>query len=137
MSSSHFPGESIPDVFDRIAETARQIDAEGADAQQQTFSSAEPVTVEQVSDDGSMRVTVVDGRVTELAVDTQALQERDFRAIAPELAALVNAALEEYEQQNLALLTDVHANFGTLVQSLGHLQADLRAAFENDMRKLG
>lgn len=130
-------GESIPDVFDRIADTARRVNEAGATATPETFSTAEPITVTRSSDDGSLTVTVTEGRVTHLGADSQALSERPFPDVATDLAALVNEALDEHDRLSLAEMSTVQSDFGTLVSSLGHLQADLRAAFTHDMNRLG
>lgn len=130
-------GESIPDVFDRIADTARRINEAGATTTPETFSTAEPITVTRTSEDGSLTVTVAEGRLTHLGADGQALSERSFADIAKDLVDLANEALDEHDQQHLAELATVHSDFGTLVSSLGHLQADLRAAFTHDMSRLG
>jgi len=130
-------GESIPDVFDRIADTARRINEAGESTTRESFSTAEPVTVTRTSEDGSLTVTVTEGRLEHLGADSQALSERPFADIARDLVALANEALDEHDQRNLAELSKVQSDFGALINSLGHLQADLRAAFTHDMNRLG
>lgn len=130
-------GESIPQVFDRIADVARGINDHTASGDRETFSTAEPVIVERSSADESITVSLADGRLTQLSVDQQALRERRFHNIASDLVALINDALEEHEQKNLEELAKVSGDFGALVASLGQLQSDLHSAFEHDIRSLG
>ena len=129
-------GESVPHVFDRIADVARGIN-DHTSGDRQTFSTAEPITIERTSADASITVVLADGRLTHLVVDQQALEERRFSAIALDLVALINAALDEHEQKNMEEFSRVSGDFGALVASLGQLQSDLHSAFERDMRSLG
>ncbi|MEO7589305.1 MAG: YbaB/EbfC family nucleoid-associated protein [Arachnia sp.] len=130
------PGESIPDVFDRIADTARRINDEGPTLDEQQLLGAPPVTVEKRSGDGAIRVVVADGHLTELEVDSQMRAEEPWPAIAAAVIALVNEALDEHAQLQSDRIGEVNKSFGALVGQLGILQADLRDAFTRDMGRL-
>lgn len=129
--------ESVPQVFDRIADTARRINEEGQSLSPQTFSKAEPVFIEQASPCQRVGVTIADGRIESLRVDSAAMQELGWRGVEPLLVATLNKALEAAQAAELEQIGEINKGFGELVKSLGGLQADLHAAYLGDMRRLG
>lgn len=133
----HGSEESVPQVFDRIADTARRIHEQGETLSPQTFSTAEPVFIEKASADQTVGVTVVDGKVDSIRIDSAVLTERGFRGVEPVLVDVINAALEAAQAANLEQLAEINKGFGDLVKNLGGLQADLHAAYLGDMRRLG
>lgn len=127
-------GHSVPEVFDRIAERARQVGAHD-DTPTGDVAPDERITVEMVSDDGSITVTLADGRVTGLRFD-EATARRRISTVTDDLAALINAALAAHEKSALAELQAAPTDFGALLTSLGELQSELHSAYITDVRRL-
>ena len=122
-------GESLPEVFDRVIASVGEVE--------RLVNSSSPVpeaptaiSVEQVS--GPLTVTVVDGRVQSLSLDPTVGEQRASDVLA-DLQDAINEALAEYERAHLAQLEKVNAEFGTMLRQFGGLQADVQAAYRNDV----
>lgn len=125
---------SVAEVVDRIAEVAQATHA--ADVGDATKDRANgPVIVHEALADGSMAVTLEDGRISKIHF-APATSRRRVSTVSDELVALVNRALAAHEQAVLAELKGSDGEFGTLLSSLGQLQADLHHAFTDELRGL-
>lgn len=124
---------SVPQVCDQIAEAARNVRARGETTA--TAGNDGPIIVEQACADGSMTVTMEDGRLTNLLFD-EATARRRASTVSEDLMELINGALAAHEQAVLAELEASPDEFGTLLTSLGDLQSALHDAYAHDLRRL-
>lgn len=126
----------MPEVFDRIAETARRVGEDGdATPRSDATTICGPIVVEQSSDDGCISVMLEDGKLTGLRFD-EATARRRVSTMAEDLVTLVNNALQAHERATLKDLESSATGFGALVAHLGELQKDLHHAYVNDLRRL-
>ncbi len=123
----------VPQVGDEIAEAARNVHA--SEETTDTAGNNGPIIVEQVCADGSMTVTMEDGRLTNLLFD-EASARRRVSTVSQDLMELINGALAAHEQAVLAELEASPDEFSTLLASLGDLQAALHDAYAHDLRRL-
>ena len=125
-------GESLPQVFDRIVASMGGVQ-NLVDRTEHTPEPPRGIVVEHVS--GGITVTVDDGRVQSISIDP-ALGDARGADLLTDLQGAVNGALSEYERANFAQLEKVNSDFGQVMRQLGGLQADIHAAYRNDIERL-
>lgn len=125
-------GESLPQVFDRIVASMGGVQ-NLVERAENTPEPPKGIVVEHVS--GGITVTVDDGRVQAISIDP-ALGDARGADLLTDLQDAVNGALSEYERANLAQLEKVNSDFGQVMRQLGGLQADIHAAYRNDIERL-
>lgn len=132
MTQGQPAGESLPEVFDRIVASMggvqKLVDNPGPQPEQPTG-----IVVEHSA--GPVTVVIEDGRMRSIAVDPDASQAR-LLDLLPEIRDAVNEALSRYERAHLAELEKINAEFGSVLRHLGGLQADVHAAYRNDVARL-
>lgn len=125
--------QSVPQVFDRIAETANQVGAGDATA---GVADVGPIVVVKASADGSISVTLEGGRLTGLRFDEPTARRR-VSTVAEDLVTLVNSALEDHELATMRALESSADGFAGMLTHLAALQESLHHAYSNDLRQLG
>lgn len=132
MTQGQHAGESLPQVFDRIVASMGGVQRLVDDAER---TPEPPTGIVADYSAGGVTVTVEDGRVRAIEFDPTV---RDLRAedAGLDVQGAINGALAAYERANLAQMERVNADFGAVMRQLGGLQADIHAAYREDVARL-
>jgi hypothetical protein len=127
---------SIPEVFDEIADVARDVHEQSLAAEARPASPG-PISAGAKSADEQIGVDVVEGRVTSIDIDAFLTETVPWVDLEPRVLDVVNEALKNYEAAQMEVFKAVNADFGGLVEKLHVLQADVHTAFMDGVRRVG
>lgn len=129
--------ESLPDVFDRIVSTTRQIHDQEHQLRPVDPDMKDDIVVEKDSSDGGICVRAQPGKLISIEIDSQKRDESSWTALLKEVCEVSNAALDEAHELLMDQYREINKDFDSLVSNLSYLQADFRDAFMKSIGQMG
>ncbi|MDU7360414.1 MAG: hypothetical protein E7L00_04305 [Propionibacteriaceae bacterium] len=129
--------ESLPDVFDRIVDTTRQLHGQERELRSLDPEAQDDIVVRKDSADGGISVVAQPGRLSSIEVDSQKRDETRWAALLKEICEVSNAALQEANERLMDQYREINKEFDSLVSNLPYLQADFRDAFMKSIGQMG